>query len=789
MAVLETMYPNENVSDEVKDSPEYGSSVGEFIQRQWFGSDNRYTTRLSQYEELRHHMKGETDLSHMFDILGLDPDASKEEIDYTMPRVVVKFVNDVVDGFSTKIRKIKALGIDPISNQRRSAYGENLKKYMVTKGFIKKMDEATGINMMPDIDIPESEDEHNLHMRFDYHTTSEIVAEDSIDKVMALNKWNLVEREIKEDLVLIGEGGVRVKRNGGQITYERIIPENFVYSTDLFDASDRRGTFYYGHVRRMTIGDFRRFASSRGEILSDDYIQMLIGGHQDYISKGTLNGSGRSNYEDEQMTITVLDFAYKTSRHITKKKRYNSKGGYNLIDKKSDFKADSAGRYDVIQSVYDVWYEGLYPIGGPGVVGYRLMDNMPRKRSNLKDCLSPFIYFTLRSESIGRRILPYAKSLNINFIKIQQHIAKSRPDGVAVDISALMDIEIADGKTMSVYEILKEFNTSGNLLYDGEKLEGDYGNKREPIRDNPAINSDKLGQLIRAYLHNIQQIRDETGIANTANPDPNSLIGVQKIALANSQVAVRHILDGMLSVIERLAESTIMHLQMISKYKIHAQQLANAIGWFNTSALQDFDDIGNLEYSIDIELEPEEEERAEFKIDLANAMKAGFITFDEKIDIERFDRNLKYASQLLKIKIKKRRELIQQDEQRKLIAADQMNKAKMQDKITEAQQMALLEVEKQKALISMQTKSKMDLLMFEMELNQKYGNPELRDKITLEEIKASQRKDLEEFKDDRKDDRLSKTSSQNSKMIDQREKKSGPIDFETEGKISSLLDE
>lgn len=789
MAELGGMYPNELVSDETKDTPLYGMSVGKYIEGQWFGSDNRYKTRLGKFEDLRSQMKGDIDMTDMFDILGLDPDKSKESIDYSPPRVVTKFVNDVADGFTTKVSKIKTYGTDPVSNQMKQDYSESLKKFMTTSGFSKRMDQAMGTSLTPTVAVPEDDDEHELHMRFDYHTVHEMVAEDSIGKVMDINKWDLTEREIKEDLVLVGEGGVRVKRNGGQIVYERVLPENFIYSTDTNYASDRRGTFYFAHVRVMTVGEFKRYASSRGEEPTDEYIRSILGGTKDYVSKGSTNGSdyGNRNYEDDQMTITVLDFAYKTSRHITKKKRYNKKGGYSLIDKESSFKANSKGKYESIQSSYEVWYEGLYPIGAPNVVGYRLMDNMPRKRSNLRDSFPPFIYFTLSSESIGSRILPYAKQLNINFIKIQQHIAKMRPDGAAVDISALADIEISDGKILKPEEIIKEFNISGNLLYDGEKLEGEYGNKREPIRDNPAVNSDKIGQLIRAYLHNIQQIRDETGIANTSNPDPKALIGMQKIAMANTQVSIRHISDGMFSIIQRLAETTLMHLQMMARYNVHSDQLMNAIGSFNATAIEDFAKIGNFEYDTIVELEPEEEEKITFREDLQMALKAGNITLDEKIDIERYKRNLDYASQLLKLRIKKRRKQAQEDQQRQAQMMQQIEQQKTQNEIIRQQQVAAVEIEKQKAIIAMETKSKMDLAEHEMLLKQQYGNPELTEKKDLETFRTDQRMREEKQKDDRKDERLDKQSTQNSKMIEQRKQDKGPIDFESTSKLSDIV--
>ena len=56
-----------------------------------------------------------------------------------------------------------------------------------------------------------------------------------------------------------------------------------------------------------------------------------------------------------------------------------------------------------------------------------------------------------------------------------------------------------------------------------------------------------MSSLIGSYNHYLNMIRDVTGLnqaRDASTPDPNSLVGLQKLAALNSNVATRHILDA-----------------------------------------------------------------------------------------------------------------------------------------------------------------------------------------------------------------------------------------------------
>ena len=80
--------------------------------------------------------------------------------------------------------------------------------------------------------------------------------------------------------------------------------------------------------------------------------------------------------------------------------------------------------------------------------------------------------------------------------------------------------------------------------------EGDMNPGKVPIQEiQSGSGGQKMQSLIQTYNYYLQMIRDVTGLneaRDASSPDPDSLVGLQKLAAANSNTATRHILQGSL---------------------------------------------------------------------------------------------------------------------------------------------------------------------------------------------------------------------------------------------------
>ena len=100
--------------------------------------------------------------------------------------------------------------------------------------------------------------------------------------------------------------------------------------------------------------------------------------------------------------------------------------------------------------------------------------------------------------------------------------------------------------------------------------EGDPNPGKVPIQEIASGNGGaKLQSLIGTYNYYLQMIRDVTGLneaRDASTPDKNALVGIQKLAAANSNVATRHILQGGLHLTVETAEALSLRISDVLEY-------------------------------------------------------------------------------------------------------------------------------------------------------------------------------------------------------------------------------
>ena len=89
---------------------------------------------------------------------------------------------------------------------------------------------------------------------------------------------------------------------------------------------------------------------------------------------------------------------------------------------------------------------------------------------------------------------------------------------------------------------------TGSIIGRSYTQDGDMNAGKVPIQELSSSNGGaKIQSLIQSYNYYLQMIRDVTGLNEARDgsmPDDRSLVGLQKIAAANSNTATRHILDA-----------------------------------------------------------------------------------------------------------------------------------------------------------------------------------------------------------------------------------------------------
>ncbi len=307
------------------------------------------------------------------------------------------------------------------------------------------------------------------------------------------------------------------------------------------------------------------------------------------------------------------------------------------------------------------------------------------------------------------------------------------PDGVYLDADGLAEIDLGNGTNYNPQEALNMFFQTGSVIGRSFTSEGDMNPGKVPIQQiQNGAGGAKMQALIQTYNYYLQMIRDVTGLNEARDgslPDKNSLVGIQKLAAANSNTATRHILQAMMYVTAEVAENLSLRISDIIEYSPTREAFIRAIGVHNFATLDEISNMHLRDFGIFVELLPDEEEEAKLENNIQVALSQKLIDLDDAIDIRQV-RNIKLANQLLKVKRKHKQKRDQQMQQQNIQAQSQANQqaqqaaaqAEMQKNQAKAQtemQMEQTRAQLKSQYLQQEAQVKKDLMMLEFELNQK----------------------------------------------------------------------
>jgi hypothetical protein len=416
-----------------------------------------------------------------------------------------------------------------------------------------------------------------------------------------------------------------------------------------------------------------------------------------------------------------------------------------------------------------------------------MSENMVRPKSASQHALPNYVACAPRMykgviESLCRRMIPFADLIQITHLKLQQVIARTVPDGVFIDADGLNEIDLGTGNAYNPEDALRLYFQTGSVIGRSYTQDGEFNNARVPITQlNSSSGAAKTQMLITNMNHYIDMIRSVTGLNEArdgSNPDPNSLVGLQKLAALNSNTATRHILDGSLYIYRSLAEALTYRVGDILQYSDFKEEFANQIGKYNVSILNDIKELYIYDFGIFIEISPDEEQKAQLEANIQMALSKGDINLEDAIDIREI-RNLKLANQLLKmkrIKTQEQKEKMQMQQQA-MISQQQLKSQEL------AGQVAMQKIE-------METRSKMQIKQAEVafEIQRNEAEAKLKSQLMREEfdynmqlkgIEAKEITDRDKMKEDLKAQRISQQNSEQSKLINQRKNNLPPMSFES----------
>jgi len=783
-------FPSQLATDAEKASDSFGLQVGQAIQYEWFRKDGnacRYYSQWRDFRRLRLYARGEQSIAKYKNEIAIDGDLSYLNLDWTPVPILPKFIDIVVNGMSDRLFKVKTYAQDAMSQAKRSKYQDMIEAQMVSKDILETIKDKTGVDafMMDPEELPETDEELSLYMQLKYKPAIEIAEEEAINTIFDENHYDDIRKRIDYDITVVGIGVAKhefLQGTGVQISY--VDPANIVYS--YTEDPFFKDCFYWGEIKTLPIMELMKIDQS----LTKEDLQEITQYSQswyDYYNVAQFYENSLFNRD----TCTLMYFNYKTSKKVVYKKKRLEGGGSRVIEKDETFNPPvemmEEGNFEKIEKTIDVWYEGIMVMGTNILLQWKMSENMVRPKSASQHALPNYVACAPRMykgviESLCRRMIPFADLIQITHLKLQQVIARTVPDGVFIDADGLNEIDLGTGNAYNPEDALRLYFQTGSVIGRSYTQDGEFNNARVPITQlNSSSGAAKTQMLITNMNHYIDMIRSVTGLNEArdgSNPDPNSLVGLQKLAALNSNTATRHILDGSLYIYRSLAEALTYRVGDILQYSDFKEEFANQIGKYNVSILNDIKELYIYDFGIFIEISPDEEQKAQLEANIQMALSKGDINLEDAIDIREI-RNLKLANQLLKmkrIKTQEQKEKMQMQQQA-MISQQQLKSQEL------AGQVAMQKIE-------METRSKMQIKQAEVafEIQRTEAEAKLKSQLMREEfdynmqlkgIESKEITDRDKMKEDLKSQRISQQNTEQSKLINQRKNNLPPMSFES----------
>lgn len=788
--------PNPLASDGVKKGKDYALLVAKNIEKEWFNggiiSDNCEFANRNQYiENNRLIVRGEQDIKKYKDHLARqEGDLSYLNLDWTLINIPEKFCNIVSNGINPENYRIDIRANDKLSKIAKKNKADIYKRNMNAMPLINQAKQQLGIDLTPTGFIPEDEEELNLYMEIKDRPKIEIAEEIIIDYIKKVNKYKNIEEDKNKDLVHIGIAAARVFTdpiNGVSIKY--VDPENFGHS--YVKKNDFSDAYYFFVVDTISISDLQR------ESGFDEKVLRKIAEAYGNANNKTLTYQSCPIKDILTIRIDVMRYCYKTSKTTVFKNIKRNGKTVKVIKRDENYNPpNNRSDYGKLTSTKDTWYEGNYIVGSDYVYDYKESENIVRDEQN--NPLAPFI---VRSTGIYKNqlhsfldnIKNIADQMQYAHLKIQHLVAELKPDIIEIDEDMLVEVDPKTGKKTVNNATLNMLNVKGVIIKKRVDM-GELGVKDSAAaRPSSLQQGSALASLLNIWAHYYNLIRDITGVnpARDGSLPADALLGVNKLAQLASNTATKHIVDASVDFNKKVYEviSNRIHDIFSSKNAEHLVKIyKKAVGKQNIEAVEALKDRGLHDFGFTVELIPTEVEMQEFKEDLTIALQEGSIDVETKNQAQEIARtNIKLANQYL---FYKRRKRIKEKQ------AEQAHASQLQTQSNIQASQAATQNEIQsyglKVKMDLQKAAKMSQIKLAeeqalLQIHKPEEIQEFKQDVYLKQLELASAFNLNKFKEDAKDSRVDKQSTNQSKMIQQRQSNMPPIDFNDMNDLNKLF--
>ena len=788
-------FPDPLANSEVKKNKAYGIQYAKAIESQWGkinSATSLYGKRNVVFDRSRDYANGTQDTNLYKKLLRSinpnDGDGSLMNLDYTPVPVLPKFVRVVVNKILSRNPYPNLEAIDPISSSEKNNKKRRVEIQVEAKKQLQQLKQSTGMVIGDDPDkLPDSLEEAEILLGTNVKTDAEIAAQLGTSLTLSWNNFNdNIFRRCVSDLVSLGMSVVKRSNDPNEgIKTEYIDPSRFIHS--YTEDPGFNDMMYAGHVKTISIQELKRLAGH--ELDEEDFekiaksVKDRSGNDPQAFNRHSYNNRMmRQEYGYDEYMVDVLDFEFLSVDCIYFEEKENRFGNVNFFLKGFEYEEKQGSVFDRKPRKMEVTtvYGGSYILGGCDVIyNYGMTKNIPK---NIHDISKARLSYSAVATNI-RNMMPksmvdsctgFADMLQLTHLKIQQAIAKAKPDGLIIDIEGLENVQLGKGGELQPLELHDIYEQTGVFYYRSKNPEGGFQNP--PVREigNSIRN---INELIGLYNHYLRMIRDATGInemMDASTPKGDTLVGVQQNAIAAGNNAIYDITNASMVLFKKVCEDIVKCIQILPSESVLFKIYENAIGKENMSVLSSFKELPMYNFGVHVVKEMEDQDKAYLEQNIQMSLQQKEIDIEDAIAI-RGVKDINQAERLLVVRRKKRmakqQEIAAQNSQMQAQQAQAAAQAASQAKMQEMQMQAQLEAQQ------MQLKTQLESQLEEVRHQFRKEIEMIKAQATLgfKEDDKNFKEKLEVLKEDRKDERVKKQAAQQSKLLSQRQGNRGEL--------------
>lgn len=522
-----------------KSSKEFGLKMSKKI---WgyviAGLGGYYYNRNARFTKNRNFANGRIDVQQMFqDRFQFNGKQNYIRLVWQTLQIVNRIVSGLVGRWMQRNEKIIIQAVDDRSQLKKQEEYDQIEFIIQNRAQLEQLQQASGVQMIPDENIPSDKEELNLWQAQFQRIPEEIMQELGCNDVLASNGWfDVLKEKLLHDSAEVGLVGTYTWMDEqGVIHVDWVKPENMIYSAT--DYPDFRDCTWLGEVPSLKISELRRmygkeFHPDDPLALTEEQLFEIAQTAKEYKTITNLIWDSVWNTvflrPYDEWNVRSMRFQFRTVDKdpytITTSKStgttYTQKGTpVTPSGKKREKPSDNQ---KVVEDTNYNIYEGVYLPDNNILLKWGLKTNMvrpqdPKEIGNAEFSYSFYMYqnYQMRNLAVPEKIEAAVDQMILACLKIQQDIAMAIPPGWVIDETALQNIDFGLGESGNKsVDQAKLFFQTGKLFYKGLDAEGN----RVPVPIAEIPNSgfqQHIEAFIRTYQFWYQTLKDELG------EDPN----------------------------------------------------------------------------------------------------------------------------------------------------------------------------------------------------------------------------------------------------------------------------